>query len=173
MGLMTYLYGKLSGPLKPKRVGGTIYDFTMQDIEGNEINFSSYEGKNLLIVNTASKCGYTPQYSQLERLHQSYGDKVVVLGFPSNDFLWQEPGSDQEIASFCQKKYGVTFKMFSKISVRGKHQHQLYQWLSWRTGKVPTWNFCKFLVTKNGNEIQFYPSKVSPLDPQITNEILK
>jgi glutathione peroxidase len=126
-----------------------------------------------LIVNTASKCGYTPQYSELEKLHQTYGNKVAVLGFPANNFLWQEPGSEQEIASFCRKNYSVTFKMFGKISVRGKHQHRLYQWLHWKTGKVPTWNFCKFLVSKNGSEAQFYPSTVAPLDSQIVNEILK
>jgi glutathione peroxidase len=173
MGLMTYLYGRLSWPRKATRVGGTIYDFKLQNLEGREIDFSAYKGKNLLIVNTASKCGFTPQYAELEKLHQTYGNKVAVLGFPSNNFLWQEPGSEQEIASFCQKNYGVSFTMFSKISVRGKDQHQLYQWLHWKTGKVPTWNFCKFLVTKNGSQVLFYPSKVTPLDSQIVNEILK
>jgi glutathione peroxidase len=173
MGLIAFLYAKLSRPHRSERVGGTIYDFKLKDIEGREIDFSSYRGKNLLIVNTASKCGFTPQYSQLEKLHQTYGDKVTVLGFPANNFLWQEPGTEQEIASFCQKNYGVTFRMFSKISVRGRHQHRLYQWLQWKTGKVPTWNFCKFLISKNGSEVQFYPSKVRPLDPQIVNEISK
>jgi glutathione peroxidase len=173
MGLMTYLYGRLSRPRKAKRVGGTIYDFKIQDIEGREIDFNAYKGKNLLIVNTASKCGFTSQYAQLEKLHQTYGNKVAVLGFPSNNFLWQEPGSEEEIASFCQRNYGVSFPMFSKISVRGKDQHQLYQWLHWKTGKVPSWNFCKFLVTKNGSQVLFYPSKVTPLDSQIVNEILK
>jgi glutathione peroxidase len=173
MGVIAFLYAKLSRPSNAKRVGGTIYDFKIKDIAGREIDFSSYKGKNLLIVNTASKCGFTPQYSALEKLHQAYGNKVTVLGFPANNFLWQEPGSEQEIASFCQKNYGVTFTMFGKISVRGKHQHQLYKWLQWKTGKVPTWNFCKFLVNKNGNEVLFYPSTVTPLDSQIVNEILK
>lgn len=173
MGLIAFLYAKLSRPRNAKRVGGTIYDFKIKDIKGHEIDFSVYKGKNLLVVNTASKCGFTPQYSELEKLHQTYGNKVTILGFPANNFLWQEPGSEQEIVSFCQKNYGVTFTMFGKISVRGKHQHQLYQWLQWKTGKAPTWNFCKFLVNKNGNEVMFYPSTVTPLDPQIVNEILK
>ncbi|HET6544858.1 MAG TPA: glutathione peroxidase [Chryseolinea sp.] len=173
MGLIAFLYDKLSRPHRSERVGGTIYDFKIKDIEGHEIDFSSYRGKNLLIVNTASKCGFTPQYSQLEKLHQTYGNKVTVLGFPANNFLWQEPGSEQEIAAFCQKNYGVTFTMFSKISVRGSHQHQLYKWLYWKTGKVPSWNFCKFLISKNGSDVQFYPSTVGPLDPQIVSEISK
>ena len=103
MGLIAFLYAKLSRPHRAERVGGTIYDFKIKDIEGHEIDFGAYRGKKLLIVNTASKCGFTPQYSQLEKLHQTYGDKVEVLGFPANNFLWQEPGSEEEIASFCQK----------------------------------------------------------------------
>ena len=173
MGLMTYLYVKLSRQPKAKRVEGSIYNFKVKDIEGREVDFESFRGKNLLIVNTASKCGFTGQYADLEKLHQTHSDKVVVLGFPSNNFFWQEPGNEDQIASFCQKNFGVTFKMFSKISVRGKHQHPLYQWLHWHTGQVPTWNFCKFLVTRNGNEVQFFSSTVAPMDPQIVNEILK
>ena len=161
------------GHTDAERVGGTIYDFKIKDIEGHEIDFSSYRGKNLLIVNTASKCGFTPQYSQLEKLHQTYGDKVTVLGFPANNFLWQEPGSEQEIASFCQKNYGVTFTMFSKISVRGRTSINFINGCTGRLVKFPRWNFCKFLVSKNGSDVQFYPSKVGPLDPQIVNEISK
>ena len=173
MGLISFLYGKLSGPGKAKRVGGSIYDFKIRDIEGRETDFAVYKGKNLLIVNTASKCGYTPQYADLEKLHEEHGDQVTILGFPANNFLWQEPGTDQEIASFCQKNYGVTFKMFSKISVKGKDIHPLYQWLHWRTGKTPSWNFCKYFVNKAGSEVQFYPPAVGPLDPAIVSEILK
>ena len=170
---MTFLYAKLSRPRKAKRVAGSIFDFKIKDIDGQEIDFNSYKLKNLLIVNTASKCAYTPQYSNLEKLHQTYGNKVTVLGFPANNFFWQEPGSEAEIASFCRKNYGVTFKMFTKVSVRGEHQHPLYQWLHWKTGHIPTWNFCKYLITKNGNEVQFFPSTVNPLSPEIVNEILK
>ena len=173
MGLISFLYGKLSGPGKPKHVGGSIYDFRIRDIEGKEVDFAAYKGKNLLIVNTASKCGYTPQYSDLEKLHEEHGDQVTVLGFPANNFLWQEPGTDQEIASFCQKNYGVTFKMFGKISVKGKDIHPLYQWLRGKTGKAPSWNFCKYFVNKDGSEVRFYPPTVSPLDPAFASEILK
>jgi glutathione peroxidase len=164
MGFISDLFAKLSRPSKARATTASIYDFTITDISGNEIHMDTYRGKNLLIVNTASKCGYTPQYADLENLHQTYGNTITVVGFPANNFLWQEPGSDQEIASFCQKNYGVTFKMFSKISVKGKDQHPLYQWLQAKTGKVPTWNFCKYLVDKDGNEVKFFGSKVNPLD---------
>ena len=173
MGLISFLYGKLSRPGKAKPVAGSIYDFKIRDIEGKEVDFATYKGKNLLIVNTASKCGYTPQYADLEKLHEEHGDRVTILGFPANNFLWQEPGTEQEIASFCQRNYGVTFKMFSKISVKGKDRHPLYQWLQWKTGKTPSWNFCKYFVSKDANKIKFYPSAVSPLDAEITKEILK
>ena len=163
MGLIAFLYGKLSRPRTIKYEGGNIHDFKIVDIAGNEIDFSTYKGKDLLIVNTASKCAYTRQYADLEKLHQTYGGSITVLGFPSNDFLWQEPGSNQEINLFCQKNYGVTFKMFSKISVKGKAQHVLYKWLQSKTDKVPTWNFCKYFVSKEGT-VQFYDSKVSPMD---------
>ena len=101
MGLIAFLYAKLSRPHPAERVGGTIYDFKVKDIAGREIDFSSYKGKNLLIVNTASKCGFTPQYSELEKLHETYGNKVTVLGFPANNFGHQEPGTNSEIKEFC------------------------------------------------------------------------
>ncbi|WP_276369616.1 glutathione peroxidase [Chryseolinea sp. H1M3-3] len=152
---------------------GNLYDLQMKDIEGNTVDFNIFKGKKLLVVNTASKCGYTPQYSELEKLHEEYGNRITVLGFPANNFLWQEPGSDQEIAAFCQKNYGVTFKMFCKVSVKGKDQHPLYQWLQGKTGKTPSWNFCKYLVNEDGNEVKFYSSDMHPLDPQILSEISK
>jgi len=173
MGLISFLYDKLSGPGKATPVAGTLYDFKVKDIEGKEVDFGQYKGKNLLIVNTASKCGYTPQYEDLEKLHRTYGDKVTVLGFPANNFLWQEPGSESEIATFCQKNYGVTFKMFSKTSVKGNDIHPLYQWLRWKTGKGPSWNFCKYFVNKDASEIKFFPSDVKPMDAEIVNEIVK
>jgi glutathione peroxidase len=107
----------------------SIYDFKMTSIEGNEIDFSTYKGKNLLIVNVASKCGYTPQYADLQKLHEMAGDKITILGFPANNFGGQEPGTNSEIAEFCEKNYGVTFQMFEKISVEGNDQHELYKWL--------------------------------------------
>ncbi len=134
------------------------------------VDFSSYKGKTLLIVNTASKCGYTPQYADLQALNDKYKDKVVILGFPANNFGGQEPGSNGEIAEFCQKNYGVTFQMFEKISVKGDDQHPLYAWLKEKTGQEPTWNFCKYLVKPDGT-VKFFNSKVKPTDAQITSEL--
>jgi glutathione peroxidase len=148
----------------------SIYDFKMNSIDGELIDFASYKGKNLLIVNVASKCGYTPQYADLEKLHEMYSDKVVVLGFPANNFGSQEPGSNNEIAQFCQKNYGVKFQMFEKISVKGNDQAELYKWLKAKTGEEPGWNFCKYLVKPDGT-VKFFSSKVKPLDKEITSEL--
>jgi glutathione peroxidase len=148
----------------------SVYDFKIKSIDGELIDFKRYQGKTLLIVNVASKCGYTPQYADLEKLHENYGDKVVVLGFPANNFGAQEPGSNAEIAEFCKKNYGVKFQMFEKISVKGADQHPLYQWLKEKTGQEPTWNFCKYLVKPDGT-VKFFPSKVHPLDAEILNNI--
>jgi glutathione peroxidase len=148
----------------------SIYDFKVNSIDGKEIDFAQYKGKNLLIVNVASKCGFTPQYGELEKLHELHGDKVTILGFPANNFGAQEPGSNLQIAEFCQKNYGVSFQMFEKISVKGDDQHALYKWLKEKTGQEPSWNFCKYLVKADGT-VTFFPSKVSPLDPQIVDAI--
>lgn len=171
MGLAAFLSSKLSFSSPKGQVSGSIYDFKLPALDGKEIDFAQYRGKYLLIVNTASKCGYTPQYTDLEKLHDDYGDKVAVLGFPANNFLWQEPGSNEDIAAFCQKNYGVSFQMFEKVSVKGKDQHALYQWLKAKSGKEPSWNFCKYLIDKEGNVIGFYPSKVNPLDKEIVEKI--
>ncbi len=148
----------------------SIYDFKMNSIDGQEIDFKQYKGKNLLIVNVASKCGFTPQYADLEKLHEQFGDKVIVLGFPANNFKGQEPGTNEEIAEFCQKNYGVKFQMFEKISVTGADQHPLYQFLKEKTGQEPTWNFCKYLVKPDGT-VKFYNSKVKPLDSEIVDAL--
>lgn len=148
----------------------SIYDFKMNSIDGQEIDFKQYKGKNLLIVNVASKCGYTPQYGDLEKLHEQFGDKVVVLGFPANNFGSQEPGTNSEIAEFCQKNFGVKFQMFEKISVKGADQHPLYQFLKEKTGEEPSWNFCKYLVKPDGT-VKFFNSKVKPLDSQIVDAL--
>lgn len=148
----------------------SLYDFKINSLEGKEIDFSQYKGKTLLIVNTASKCGYTPQYTDLQKLHEQYGNKVVILGFPANNFGAQEPGSNSEISSFCQKNYGVTFQMFEKISVKGDDQHALYKWLKEKTGQEPSWNFCKYLVKPDGT-VKFFASKVKPMDKQIIDEL--
>lgn len=148
----------------------SIYDFKLNSLDGELIDFAKYKGKTLLIVNVASQCGYTPQYADLEKLHEQYGDKITVLGFPANNFGGQEPGTSQEIASFCQKNYGVKFQMFEKISVKGDDQHALYKFLKEKTGSEPSWNFCKYLVKPDGT-VKFFASKVNPLDKQIIDEI--
>lgn len=148
----------------------TIYDFKINSLDGKLVDFSAYKGKTLLIVNTASKCGFTPQYEELQKLHELYGDKVKVLGFPANNFKGQEPGTNAEIAEFCKANYGVTFQMFEKISVVGADQHPLYAFLKEKTGQEPTWNFCKYLVKPDGT-VKFFNSKVKPLDPQIVDEL--
>lgn len=141
----------------------SVYDFKANSLEGQEINFSMYKGKTLLIVNVASKCGYTPQYEGLQELHEKFGDKVTILGFPANNFGGQEPGTNLQIAEFCKANYGVSFQMFEKISVKGEDQHPLYQYLKEKSGQEPTWNFCKYLVKPDGS-VKFYSSKVKPLD---------
>lgn len=173
MGLVAFLSAKFSTSSPKGQVSGSIYDFKLPALDGKEVDFDQYRGKYLLIVNTASKCGYTPQYADLEKLHDDYGDKVTVLGFPANNFLWQEPGTSEDIATFCQKNYGVSFQLFEKVSVKGKDQHPIYQWLTAKAKKEPSWNFCKYLLDKEGNVIGFYPSKVNPLDKEIVDKISK
>ena len=141
----------------------SIYDFKLPGLDGKQVDFSQYKGKTLLIVNTASKCGYTPQYEELQKLHETFGSKVTILGFPANNFGGQEPGTNLEIAEFCKANYGVTFQMFEKISVKGDDQHELYKWLKEKTGQEPTWNFCKYLVKPDGS-VTFFSSKVKPIE---------
>ena len=169
MGLGAFLVDKLTKG-KKSPVSGSVFDFKMKSVEGKEIDFSQFKGKNLLIVNTASKCGYTPQLKDLEQLHEKFGDKVAVLGFPANNFLWQEPGSNKEIAEFCERNYGVTFQMFEKISVRGSDKSPLYKWLEAKTGDLPSWNFCKYVVDKTG-AVTFFPQDVNPMDKRIIDKI--
>lgn len=149
---------------------GTIYDFKIQSLDGKEIDFAQYKGKTLLIVNTASECGYTPQYADLQELHEKFGSKITILGFPANNFGGQEPGTNVQIASFCKKNYGVTFQMFEKISVKGSDQHPLYKFLKEKSGKEPSWNFCKYLVKPDGT-VKFFASGVNPGDEDILKEL--
>lgn len=150
---------------------GSFYDFTVNSVDGKPVSFDRYKGKNVLVVNTASKCGYTPQYQSLQKLHELYGDQLVVLAFPSNNFLWQEPGTNEEIARFCESNYGVTFQLFEKISVRGRDQHPLYRWLTAKSGKKPTWNFCKYFINREGIVTGFFGPKTDPLDEAILKHI--
>jgi glutathione peroxidase len=135
---------------------------------GKEIKFETYKGKKVLLVNLASKCGFTPQYAELEELHQQNKD-VIILGFPANNFGAQEPGSDEEIAAFCKINYGVTFQLFKKDDVKGENKQPVYQWLTdvnkngWNS-EEPKWNFYKYLVDENGNLVNVFSSSVSPMD---------
>jgi glutathione peroxidase len=143
------------------------------DIEGNEVDFSSFKGKKVLIVNTASKCGFTPQYKELETLYQTYKDKgLVVIGFPSNDFFKQEPGSDSEIKDFCKKNYGVSFKMMSKVSVKGNDICSVYQFLTQKSkngveDSDVKWNFQKYLINEKGILVKVVSHRTSPLNEDI------
>lgn len=148
----------------------SVYDFKINSLDGQLIDFAQYKGKTLLIVNTASKCGYTPQYEELQKLHEQYGSKIIILGFPANNFGSQEPGTNLEIAEFCKQNYGVTFQMFEKISVKGDDQHELYKLLKEKTGQEPGWNFCKYLVKPDGT-VMFFNTKVKPMDKQILDAI--
>ncbi len=144
----------------------SIYDFTMKNIDGHEVKLSHFKGKALLVVNVASKCGYTPQYAALEKVYEEYkGKGLEVLGFPANNFGAQEPGTDPQIKQFCTANYNVTFPMFSKISVKGDDEHPLYKWLissSDRPNDAIEWNFSKFVVDRQGHVIARFKSPSTP-----------
>ncbi len=154
----------------------SFYDFSMKDLNGKEVSFSSYKGKKIMVVNVASKCGYTPQYEALQKLYSENSDRLIILGFPANNFGGQEPGSNEEIKSFCSENYGVTFPMFEKVSVKGYDKHPIFRWLSdagqngWNN-EEPSWNFCKYVLNENGELIKYFPSKVDPLDQEIIDII--
>lgn len=159
-----------------KQMAKTFHDFTFKSIDGKEIDLSIYKGKKVLVVNTASECGFTPQYNELEELHQTHGNKVTILGFPANNFGGQESGSNDEIASFCQRNFGVTFQLFEKSDVVGPNQNPLYKWLTSREENgwnktAPSWNFCKYLIGENGELLKFYTSAISPMSNEIVKEL--
>jgi len=171
MGLLSFLATKRGRAQAAAQNNASIYDFVLKSLDGKDVRLAEFKGKKLLIVNTASKCGKTPRYAELQKLHEQFGHDVKVLGFPANNFLWQEPGSAADIAAFCERNYGVTFHLFEKISVRGNDQHALYQWLEAKTGKVPDWNFAKFVVSEDGTRVTFFNSGIKPLDPRILAEL--
>ena len=145
----------------------TIHSFKVKSIEGGTIDFSKFKGKKILVVNTASKCGFTPQYEALEKVYEEYKDKLVVVGFPANNFKEQEPGSDTEISEFCKARFGVKFPLASKISVKGDDTAPIYKWLTQKSENgvldaTITWNFNKFLLDENGKLIAYFPSTVKP-----------
>lgn len=168
--------------------GSSIYDFKVPGLTGGTINFADYKGKKIMIVNTASMCGNTPQYADLEKLYEKYKDKLVIVGFPANNFGAQEPGTNSEIHEFCTKNYGVTFPMAEKVSVRGDDIDPLFKWLVQQSNElaksVPAdnskdivwkkflqdpviWNFTKFLLDENGNLIAVFHNKVSPMSDEV------
>tara|TARA_B100000029_G_scaffold193768_1_gene191872 strand:+ start:1495 stop:2070 length:576 start_codon:yes stop_codon:yes gene_type:complete len=172
-----YTFLNRNSDLKTDQFSTSIYDYSIKTIEGNDINMMQFKGKKIMIVNVASKCGYTPQYNELQKIHEDYGDKIEIIGFPSNDFLWQEPGKNSDIKKFCTTKYGISFNLAEKSIVKKKkHQNSIYTWLSnkalngWND-KAPSWNFCKYLIDEKGNLIYFYPSSIKPLSKEILDFI--
>lgn len=168
--------------------GGSIYDFKVSGLDGNDIDFSAFKGKKIMIVNTASQCGNTPQYKELEALYEKYKDRLVIVGFPANNFGQQEPGSNTEIKEFCTKNYGVTFPMAEKVSVKGEDICPLYKWLVDQSKELSKtingtsskelvwkrylqnpvdWNFTKFLLDENGKLIAVFHNKVNPMSEEV------
>ncbi len=150
----------------------SIHSFKVKSIEGKTIDFASFKGKKILVVNTASKCGYTPQYDALQKVYEQYKDKLVIVGFPANNFGGQEPGTDSEVQEFCKARFGVTFPLASKVSVKGEDMAPIYKWLTSKAenGVLDAdikWNFGKFLLDEKGQLIQYFPSKVTPDSEEI------
>ena len=157
----------------PQDIPKSIYDFKVTALNGKDvIDFAQFKGKKILIVNTASKCGFTPQYEALEKLSEKYKGKLVIVGFPANNFLFQEPGSDEKIAEFCKLNYGVTFPMAAKISVKGRKMAPIYHWLtekqynSYKDSKV-TWNFQKYLINEKGELVKIFSPNTTPDSPEV------
>ena len=154
----------------------SIYDFKVEALDGSTIDFAAFKGKKILIVNTASKCGYTPQYEGLEALYKKMEGKLVIVGFPANNFGGQEPGSNTEIKEFCKKNYGVTFPLASKISVKGDDTAPIYKWLCNKSenGVLDAeikWNFNKFLIDENGKLLYYFDSKVTPMSDELVSKL--
>lgn len=156
---------------------GSIHQFKVQDLEGKDFDFSSLKGKKIMVVNTASKCGLTPQYKDLQALYEKYkANNFIIIGFPANDFMSQEPGTNEEIANFCERNYGVSFPMMDKITVKGKKMHEVYQFLTQKAknGTADSeveWNFQKYLLNEKGQLDMIISPKTSPIDEKIINWI--
>src|SRR5258705_5030897 len=183
--MKTLLFGLI---LSVALTGGTIYDFKVAGLDGTDIDFSQFKGKKILIVNTASKCGNTPQYKDLEALYEKYKNKLVIVGFPANNFGAQEPGTNDEIHEFCTKNYGVSFPMAEKVSVKGDDIDPLFKWLVQQSGELAktlpadnskdilwkkflqdpiVWNFTKFLIDEKGNLVAVFHNKVNPMSEEV------
>lgn len=173
---ISFIIAKSQKVIEPTNPAISFFDIEATSISGEIIKMESYKGKKILIVNVASKCGLTPQYTELESLYKNYSDKLIVLGFPSNDFLGQEPGSNNEIQKFCNKNYSISFPLFEKTSVRGKNKNSVYQWLTdpkkngWNK-KGPSWNFTKYLIDENGKLLKRFSPRTSPMSNEITSRI--
>lgn len=159
-------------------MASSIYEFKVASLDGGTIDFSKYKGKKILIVNTASECGNTPQYADLEKLYKEHQNSLVIVGFPANNFGGQEPGSNEEIKSFCEKKYAVTFPMAEKVSVKGDDIHPLFKYLVSEAEKMGEsdpikWNFTKFLIDENGKLVKVFHNKVLPTSPEVESAIAK
>jgi glutathione peroxidase len=176
MKLMIIVFTMIAGIVSAQQ---SFHDFTVKDIDGNDYALSQLKGKKVLVVNTASKCGLTPQYQKLEELYQQFGgDKFIIIGFPANNFMGQEPGSNAEIKEFCSTKYGVSFPMMSKISVKGDDMHPVYQWLTSKDkngveDSSVSWNFQKYLIDEDGRLVKVVSPRTSPLDDEITGWLSK
>ena len=161
---------------KNKKPNSSFYDLKAIGINGEEILMSDYQGKKILIVNVASKCGYTPQYESLQKLYEKNQDSLYILAFPSNDFLKQEPGTNEEIKTFCKVNFGVQFDIFEKISVKGNDIHPIYNWLSSKSlngwnSKSPVWNFSKYLIDENGSLIGVWGPSIDPQSNEIKSRL--
>lgn len=163
---------------EPSMTIQSFYDLNSNSLTGEPISMKSFQGKKIVILNVASKCGYTPQYSDWQKFYDENKDEVVVIGFPCNQFMGQEPGGASEIAEFCQKNYGVTFPMFEKVNVKGSDKSPIYDWLSdpnkngWCSDE-PSWNFCKYLINEQGKLIAFYGSNIKPDNPDFIAGLAK
>ncbi|MES2689815.1 MAG: glutathione peroxidase [Bacteroidota bacterium] len=179
VGFLTYSFITRRGHVKHAALGKKFYDLKVKTLDGKQtINFAEYKGKKILCVNTASECGYTKQYEGLQKIAEQYKGKLVVIGFPCNQFGGQEPGSTEEIDKFCKKNYGVTFPLTEKVDVKGDKQHEVYQWLCQKNNNgmgdyEVKWNFNKFLIDENGNLVAYYPSSVKPESEELAKAISK
>lgn len=170
------LFGCFSGAERPMGAQSmkNLYDYSFTAMDGRTVSLGEFKGKKLLLINVASKCGFTSQYEDLQKLHETYGDKIVLIGFPANNFRNQEPGTNEEIANFCKINYGVTFLMAEKISVVGDDQHPVYKWLSdknlngWND-LAPKWNFYKYLINEKGELVKVIPSQTNPMSDEIVS----
>ncbi|RQO30888.1 glutathione peroxidase [Taibaiella sp. KBW10] len=176
MALLSFLFA--CNPKTNAQIPKSIYDFKVAALDGATIDFAAFKGKKILIVNTASKCGFTKQYEDLEQLYERYKDQLVIVGFPANNFMGQEPGQNEDIAAFCKKNYGVTFPMAAKISVKGKDMAPIYQWLTNKSyngteSSSVKWNFQKYLIDENGKLVQHFSPATKPLSDEIVSNLKK